>query len=348
MMARSLVLAAALALIPAAASAQTDPSTVAVALFHQGRDLMKQNRYPEACPKLAESHRLEPKLGTLLNLAVCNEKLGKVATAWAEYMSAAAMARHEGAAEKEREAFARDQAASLEKKLSHLTLQGGAPSAGLRLTLDDHPFADAVLGTPIPIDPGKHRISASAPGKKAWSMEIDVTAEKAEFVVSVPVLEAEAPPPSPPVVPPQVPPPTLPPVEPPRVPANPEPPPVVPVPAPSSGASTSTVLIATGFGVGGLGVLVGAVTGAVTLANASSIRQSCKNNQCNSDQQGAIDGANTLANASNVAFGIGAAGVVVGVVGLLLRPPAPAPAVKTGIQLTPLLGPGSVGILGRF
>jgi hypothetical protein len=346
-MARSLFLAAALALIPAAASAQTDPSAVAVALFQQGRDLVKQGHYAEACPKLAESQRLEPKLGTLLNLAVCNEKLGKIATAWAEYASAAAMARHEGPREAEREAFARDQAAALEKRLAHLTLQASGPTAGVRLAVDEQPLADAVLGTPIPIDPGKHRISASAAGKKPWSVQIDVPGEKADFVVSVPALEAEAA--APPAVPPSpVPAPVLPPAEPLRAPVIPEPPPIVPQPAASTGPSTSTILIATGFGVGGAGVLVGAVTGAVTLANASSIRQNCTNNQCGSDQASAISGANTLANTSNVAFGIGAAGVVVGVVGLFLRPSPPAPLAKTGIRITPLVGPGSVGLQGQF
>jgi hypothetical protein len=353
-MVRPLVLAAALALIPAAASAQTDPSAVAVALFQQGRDLVKAGRYAEACPKLAESHRLEPKLGTLLNLAVCNEKLGKTATAWAEYASAAAMARREGPAEREREAFAREQAAALEKKLSHLTLQASGPLAGVHLTLDDQPLADAVLGTPLPIDPGKHRVSASAPGKKAWSMDVAVTPEKAEYVVSVPVLEdvtmgdPQRVPQTPPVTmgdPQRVP-------HPPPEPSKPLVPPQAPVVPEPSGASTSTILIATGFGVGGAGVLVGAVAGAVTLANASTIRQSCNSsNQCSSDQQNALSGANTLANVSNVAFGIAAAGVVVGVVGLVLRPPGQPgqpPAAKTGIQLTPLVGPGSVGILGRF
>jgi hypothetical protein len=311
-----------------------------VALFQQGRDLVKQGRYAEACPKLAESQRLEPKLGTLLNLAVCNEKLGKTATAWAEYASAAAMARREGAREQEREAFARDQAAALEKTLARVTFRATAPEPGIRLTLDDQPLADAVLGTPLPIDPGKHRLSVGAAGKKAWSTVFEVPAEKADVDVPIPSLEAapaEPPPPPPVIAPVQTPPLT----------ARPAVAPVTLAVAPApSGPSTATVLMGVGFGVGAAGVLVGAVTGAVTLANAGSIRSKCTNNQCGSDQQSAIDGANTLANVSNVSFGFGAAGIVVGVVGVLLRPGPKA--ATTGLHLTPLVGPGTVALGGSF
>ncbi|MCL2451247.1 MAG: hypothetical protein FWD17_20060, partial [Polyangiaceae bacterium] len=61
------------------AFAQTaSEEAAAEALFEQGRDLMLAGRVAEACPKFAESERLDPAPGTLLNLATCYERNGQV------------------------------------------------------------------------------------------------------------------------------------------------------------------------------------------------------------------------------------------------------------------------------
>jgi hypothetical protein len=339
--ARALLCAAGLglALVPATARAQQPGEAIAAAtaLFQQARDLVKLGRYAEACPKLAESQRLDPKLGTLLNLAVCHEKQGRTATAWAEYTSAAGIARREG--QKEREDFAREQGAALEKNLSRVILQPAAPEPGLRVTLDEQTMAGPALGTPLPIDPGKHVVAASAPGKRAWSKEIDVPTQKADVPVEIPALEAvpEPPPEPPPPAPSPVPAPA---------PVLVAPPPFVPAPAPPV-RNDAVVLMATGFGVGALGLIVGALTGVVVLSQASTIRAQCNpQNQCASGQAGSIHSADTLANVSNVSFALGVAGAGVGVIGLVLRSRDQAP--RTGLSVTPIVGPGAVGLRGTF
>ena len=335
--AAALALGAALA-VPRA-SAQPLPGAspaMAEALFQQARDLFKQERYAEACPRFAESQRLEPKLGTLLNLAVCHEKTGKIATAWTECTSAATIARRDGA--KDREDFAREQVAILEKKLARVVVQADASAAGPSVTLDDQPLDRTALNTPLPIDPGKHRISALAPGKIAWSTEIEAPSDRAELTVTIPALEAAVTPAPPPM-----------PLE--AAPISPAPPrplaPVAPAGAPTSGRSEILKIAYAGFGLGAAGVITGAIAGAITLARAGTIRDTCTNDRCGKDQEAEISSATTIANVSNVGFAVGALGVGVGV-GALLVARSREPAPRAAAAVTPILGPGVVGLRGSF
>ena len=54
-------------------------------LFNDAVELMKAGKFPQACPKLVASQRLEPRLGTLFTLAECHAHEGKIASAVARY-----------------------------------------------------------------------------------------------------------------------------------------------------------------------------------------------------------------------------------------------------------------------
>ncbi|MDC3961648.1 tetratricopeptide repeat protein [Polyangium jinanense] len=329
----------ALAVTASAARAQSPegPSiAVAEALFQQGRKLLDEQRYAEACMKLAESQRLDPKLGTLLNLAVCHEKEGKIATAWAEFTSAVSLARGKG--QKDREQFARDHVVELKKKLAYVVLRMEAPPAGLGMKLDDKPIDVAALNVPLPIDPGKHTVTVVAPGKRAWTGEVVVPSQPGEIPVVIPALEdAPEPPPEAPKPPPPEP---LPPI------SQPKPPPAErSIPAPTS-PSASAILMVTGFGGGGAALLVGAVTGIVTLAKASEILPNCNGSSC-PGQADALATANTLANVSNIGFGVAVLGLGVGIAGVALAPKREN-APPHAVSVTPLVGPGVLGLRGTF
>ncbi|WP_437818854.1 hypothetical protein [Sorangium sp. So ce1078] len=174
-------LALALAVSPGVAFAQ------AAALLDEGKALMKKGKLAEACPKIEESYRLSPRSATLLALATCHEKQGKLATAWSEYIDLSAAARKEG--NKRLEADAKARGARLELRLPRLTVSVPRAAAveGLEVTLDGAPLDSSIWGQARAIDPGAHKVSASAPGRKTW--EASVTIKRGERkAVAVPAL----------------------------------------------------------------------------------------------------------------------------------------------------------------
>ena len=186
----------------------TDKAT-AQALFDEGKRLMEEGQYAKACPKLADSLRLDHGIGTMLNLAICYERNGQTASAWATFKDAAGEARVAG--QVEREKLARDRAALLEPKLARLAIVVARESAvdGLLVRRDGEPVPTSTWGLPVPIDPGEHAIEASAPGRKAWATAVAVTPASSSEV-AVPPLEPEVvvpvKPPPPAAVPPESPP----------------------------------------------------------------------------------------------------------------------------------------------
>jgi hypothetical protein len=182
-----LCLASALTLVaPAAAQRPTGDKALAEALFRDGRALFQAGNISAACSKFAASERIEPKLGTLLNLATCHESEGKTASAWAEFSQA--VARAEQAHHAERETFARERRAALEKRLSMLHLDWEHPATGETVKLDGLALQAEVIGTPFPVDPGEHVMEATAPGRASWQKEFVVEAGPSALSIRIPEL----------------------------------------------------------------------------------------------------------------------------------------------------------------
>ena len=177
-----------------------DPSVtnraLAETLFRAAKDLLASGNVAEACPKFAESYQLDPALGTLLNLALCHEKEGKVATAWVEFTDAEGQA--ENANQTEREVLAHRHAQALAGSLSYVTVnvpKGGSASPP-EVRIDGTALARAGWGTPVPMDPGEHHVEAASPGKKTWESPLVVAAGPSRATIEIPVLE-DAPAPTP-------------------------------------------------------------------------------------------------------------------------------------------------------
>jgi len=220
-------------------------SAFAGQLFDEGQRLAAQGDYAAACPKLAESQRLDPQLGTMLHLADCYSSQGKVASAWGVFRDAVEIAEQRG---DPRAVKARVRVVELESQVPRLVINVAQPTPSMEVRHDNEVLGSPVWGTAMPVDPGQHMVSASAPGYQPWSTKIELRADGRTVRVDVPPLTpspAQAPPPTTPTPPPVSPPPSV--------------GPAVSPPPPNSRAdsrSHGSALRTTGFVTGGVGLVV--------------------------------------------------------------------------------------------
>ena len=125
-------------------------------------------------------------------------------------------------------------------------------------------------------------------------------------------------------------------------------------PSVSEGTGTNP-LVYVGFGVAGVGALVGSLYGADSMQATNTAKERCVDGRCPPSSFEFIDQAKTSAAISNVAFGVAIIGLGVGIYGLIAKPSTakedarpdyhPAPP---GISLNVNVGPGSIALTGAF
>lgn len=313
-------------------------AAAAQALFEDGRTLMKAGKYAAACPKFEASQKLDPGAGTLLNLADCYQKLGRTASAWAQYIEAATESARVGAEARAR--FARGRASALVPKLVRLTINVDPTTqklTGLVVELDSIRVDPATFGVATPVDPGKHVISAMAPGKKPWKTTVDVEGEGKTVSTSVPAL-ANAPAPKKPA---------------PKPVAAPKP---APKPAPLPPGNPHAGLERTlGIVVGSVGLVAVGVGGALGLSARSKWNSAnCPDLVCRTakDQDLAVSAKHT-ADAATVTMAAGGVLFAGGVVLYIMShssSSSPAKDQASRLQVLPAFGPhgGQVSLFKRF
>jgi hypothetical protein len=301
----------------------TDP-VAAAALFQEGRDAAKRGDYAGACPKLADSYRLDPAPGTLLNLADCHEHLGKLASAWQLFQQAIEHLSSSDA----RRAPAKQRAAALEARLPRLTvvLAPNAP-AGTTVKRDSTELGGGGLNTALPVDPGEHEVVVTAPDHQERRFSVILAEGRSERLVveagalvqkAAPVKEPTAPPPPPP-------------------------------PAPPKGMSTMRTV---GFIVGGAGLAgIGAAiaTGLVLPGKQRIIDANCGADfLCNQEGFAAAQSGKTLAAANTTLWFVG--GIMTGVGAVLVVAGGNGGDSKPGaaLEIHPLSGGAAASLTGKF
>jgi hypothetical protein len=314
---------------PARADEGRDPAA-AESLFREGKALMSAGRYSEACVKFADSNQLDPGAGTLLALAVCHEKEGKTATAWAEFTEVLPIVKREGRADRER--IAASHVAALTPKLSRLTIEVDGANRELPdfvVKRNGIRVGPGSWGAAVPVDPGEQRIEVAATGALPWSAVVQVApnGDKERVVVPglapAPVQTATAPPAPKAIVPKQ-------PDETPDAAEE------------QSGLSTSTTV---GIVVGVVGVaalVAGSYLGVQAISKGQAAKKTCPLSSPCYDEGAVAEmhDAHTAALAADVVLGTGLAAIGVGAFLVLTGPKAtPASARRGGTR---------IGIRGRM
>jgi hypothetical protein len=306
---RTVVLSGALLAIASVtfrAEAET-PAQQAARLFTEANALADVGRYAEACPKLEQSQKLDPGIGTQFNLADCYEHTGRPVASYRAFRQVEVTARSAG--KTERADAAHQRAETLEPSLPQLVIAAknvvGLPR--LAVTVDGESVDKASYDHPFPVEAGLHVLEAAAPGKITWVSSVKVEpAGRAE--VAVPAL-ADIPPPA------------------------------------TRGkpwSAQKTIAVVTG-GLGVVGLGVGAVAGIMSIVANGTAKSACGNRSRCSDPAGINDWSNATVDGNVSTVGFIAGGVLVaGAVTLWLTAPYGARSHRStgSIVVVPSVGPG--------
>lgn len=174
------------------AQAKANDPAAAEALFLEARDLFVAGKVAAACTKFESSYKLDPAPGTLLNLAACLEKDGRIASAWQKFRETVTVSNRLGQTARETEA--KNRAARLEPRLPKWLVRAPADlDARWVVERDGVELDRGTFGSALPIDPGKHRISARFGAEELWSKEF-TAGERTLSEIEVPALATPVPP----------------------------------------------------------------------------------------------------------------------------------------------------------
>jgi len=301
-----------------AAAPQRDPAA-AEALFVAGREAVERGDYAAACAKFAESDRLDPAPGTLMNLADCEEHIHHPAAAWSRWKEAL----EQLPPDDPRLPLARERAAAIERRVPRLTLRLATGAAGATVTRDGAEIGPGALGIALPVEPGAHTIVVTAPGRE--ERRTTVTLNEGDAVERT--LDAGA--------------------------KLPEPAGSTAPAASTHGAGRRTLAFVLA-GVGAVGVAAGAATGILAIQKRDDLAANCyPANVCNDAGADAANAGHTYATVSTVSFIAGGVALGAAVV-LFATSPRSSPArgaraapPRTTAWLAPSVSPlGGGAMLG--
>jgi len=290
------------------------------ALANRGFELFEAGQYAEALPafQAAEAEFHAPTI--LLMIARTQVRLGRLVDAHASYERIATeqLASYAPPEFFEAQTTARAELAEISKRTPTVeVIVRGAGAQGARVAVDG---VEVAAGRRVPQNPGTHTVSVRAPGAQEVLREVTITEGAAERV-EVDLGSSSGP--------------------------------AGGAPAGDEGrggggdggdgGGGSLVPAWIAFGVAGVGIGVGAVTGAMTFGRVGELEVACQGGRCPPAEAERYDSAHTLATVSTVGFVIGGIAAATGAVLVVVRPGG-RPAEQVGM----VVAPGWVGLRGGF
>jgi len=170
---------------PSAAELQS-----ARALFVQAEEDEDADRWQEALEKLRLVSHVKLTAGVRYHIALCETHLGELANALEDFSGAQSQARAENAEDVLR--LVGGALADLSPRVPRLTLRVVPEFVDATVLLDGSPIDRDRLGEPIPIDPGPHKVDASAPRRSSIHAAVTVH-ERESTILEIPLVETTVP-----------------------------------------------------------------------------------------------------------------------------------------------------------
>ena len=150
--------------------AQADDAADAEKLFAEGQELKEAGKPEQACVKFrAALDKNRNAVGTILNVALCDENAGRTASAYKLFREAEERA-HEQKLD-EHEKAAQEHKDKLSPLVPHLSITFADQAHDEKLVVDDQ-IVDLSAANDIEIDPGTRTIVVTAPGRVAYKTTI--------------------------------------------------------------------------------------------------------------------------------------------------------------------------------
>lgn len=270
---------------PTAAEKQT-----ARELVFSGRKKRRRGDVDAALADLKAAHEIMNVPTTGYELGLTQSKAGLLVEALDTLLAVGRMpvGRFEGNAFKKARRDAKKLAADIQARIPTVRLSlSGNDADGATVTIDGNTIPDAAITAPIKLNPGTHTVKAEGPGGGVAEKTISAAEGSAVDVT----LELDKP----------------------AATTSTE-----PTAGSDAGDRSINPMVYIGFGVGAVGIIAGAITGALALSKYSDVAPQCPANRCPPETHEDIDGGETLGTVSTVMFIVGGVGVAVGVVGLFL------------------------------
>jgi hypothetical protein len=186
-------------LVASAAAAEPSSSELGKArrLFQEATALEQRSDWREASVKIDEALAIKETPGLHFHRAHCAEQLGELVIAARHYERAEQMIRAGAAAPDVEELLAAARVRVL-ARVPRVTLAFPSGVEGATIEIDGTTIPET-QGTPVYLEPGRHRVVARAPGRRDFEMEITlVEGQSRALEVAFPEPEKPSPPSAPP------------------------------------------------------------------------------------------------------------------------------------------------------